>query len=696
MKCFIYGTPSGIPAAAGCQWKKVLQALLITGILYAPAYGVPVPGLPPGSDRIELYVSPGGKAGAAGSRRDPLRNIEEAQALLRTQRKNGQSATVHIGPGVYTLQKPVSFSEADGGDGTSEVLYIADEGEALFSGSQRIGNWKKLRNRALLARLSPEVRGKIYVADLRQAGISDFGDPTDLGLRPDLICNKELQTLARWPNSGLTKGGRVRGETALPETYIAKRGTKEGVFEYLNPRQNRWAEENDPRLGGYWYWDWSEEFQKVDQIDTATHTIHIRPPFHHYGYKDSLSFFGLNLFCEIDTPGEWYLDRGKGLLFWYPPQNVRPGKAEVTLTLFSSDFMIELENCRNLTLTGLAFEEGRGSAIRIRGGEHCRITDCRVERFGRDGIHILGGLDHGISGCLLRTLGCGGIRIAGGDRRQLTPAGHFIEHSVVEYFSVFKRTYQPAVHIDGCGMRISNNRFRYSSSSAMRLEGNDILIEYNQVSYVVNESDDQGGLDVFYNPSYRGNVVRYNHWSDISGGTLHGAAGVRLDDMISGFHIYGNIFERCGARHFGAVQIHGGKDNLVENNFFFKCPYGVSFSTWGEKRWLQTLDLPVIRKKIYEEVDIRSEVYQSRYPALKELHLNADLNEVRNNLLVDCGQTMRNGKNQVAENNISLASEEKPLSYFVASDYLKNHGLKPIPYGNTGPQKGRWAGSSGK
>lgn len=42
-------------------------------------------------------------------------------------------------------------------------------------------------------------------------------------------------------------------------------------------------------------------------------------------------------------------------------------------------------------------------------------------------------------------------------------------------------------------------------------------------------------------------MVQYNHWSDIAGGTHNGAAGVRLDDMISGVHIYGNIFERCGS-----------------------------------------------------------------------------------------------------------------------------------------------------
>ena len=108
------------------------------------------------------------------------------------------------------------------------------------------------------------------------------------------------------------------------------------------------------------------------------------------------------------------------------------------------------------------------------------------------------------------------------------------------------------------------------------------MIELNAIRHVVQESDDQGGLDMFGNPLYRGVVIRWNRWSDITGGTHCGAAGVRLDDMISGVTVHGNIFERCGAVQFGGVQIHGGQENVVDNNLFVDCFAGVSFSRWGE------------------------------------------------------------------------------------------------------------------
>ena len=225
----------------------------------------------------------------------------------------------------------------------------------------------------------------------------------------------------------------------------------------------------------------------------------------------------------------------------------------------------------------------------------------------------------------------------------------------------------------------------------MRLEGNDILIEYNEVSHVVNESDDQGAIDMWFNPSYRGVVIRFNRWSDISGGTRHGAAGVRLDDMISGVLIYGNIFERCGTKNFGGVQIHGGKDNVVENNLFYDCYAAVSFSPWGEERWFQKLDSPAIQKKIYDDVDIRSELYQNKYPELKNIRLNVDVNMIKNNLLVNCKHDfLRLNNKQVTENNPVAQANGKILEEFCSPDLLKKYGLQPIPVSQIGPRDNKW------
>lgn len=647
------------------------------------------------SKEIGIYISPTGSDTNSGAKGSPLKTLEKAKEIARSvyQKSPGKSVTVYVEGGIYQLEKPVVFtSENSGNEQNPLVIKAYGKGKPVFTGSRALKKWQKAPDLLKLKSQRPEAKGKIYVTNLKEAGIIDFGDPIESGKRPELFCNGVLQTLARWPNQSFTNAGLVKGATELPPTFKNKRGTREGVFEYTDDRQNAWAKEKDACLGGYWFWDWADEFQKVSKVDTLSKTLYLEKPYHHYGYKDSLRYFGVNLFCEIDKPGEWYLDRADGQLYWYPPVDVNPDKAEIRLSVFNEPFMVELKDCSYLTLQGLSFEESRGSAISISGGKNCMIKDCRLERFGLDGIHVEGGSNHGISGCLIRTLGFRGIDMKGGDRKNLIPANHYIENTVVEYFSLFKRTYEPAVHIEGCGMRVSNNRFRNSSSSAMRLEGNDFTIEYNQISHVVNESDDQGAVDIFYNPSYRGIKIRFNHWSDITGGTHSGAAGVRLDDMISGVLISGNIFERCGSALFGGVQIHGGKDNLVENNLFYDCLAAVSFHQWGQKRWLKELDTLAIQKKIYEEVDIRSPLYLSKYPELKTLRENADLNTVKNNLIVACkNQFLRNKPGTlVLENNTMLPEKGKSVEAFCSPEILAKYGLRPIPLKQIGPKNNRW------
>jgi hypothetical protein len=91
-------------------------------------------------------------------------------------------------------------------------------------------------------------------------------------------------------------------------------------------------------------------------------------------------YFGLNLFCEMDMPGEWYLDRTDGLLYWFVPEGINPNQAQVTLSVFNAPFMVEMKGCSHLTLQGLTFQEGRGSAVSIRDGESCglRIAELNV------------------------------------------------------------------------------------------------------------------------------------------------------------------------------------------------------------------------------------------------------------------------------------------------------------------------------
>ncbi len=671
---------------------KIARIWYVVGIVASLCWTIPT--LVFAQQLAEFFVSPKGNDKSPGTEQRPWKTVANAIKKVQAFRTEnpGIKVQLYFRDGAYPVEEMLSLS----GNGSEAPLeLVAYPGETpVLTGDVRIKRWKQVTDRTVLNRLAPEVRGKIWQADLKKAGVESFGTTIEREDRLDLYWQGQRQQLARWPNGEFTIAGKALGATTLPPTWLNCHGTKEGVFEYKDARINRWVDEPEACLNGYWYWDWSESFQKVAQIDTVKHQISLEKPDHSYGYRDGFRYYGLNLLCELDAPGEYYVDRDRGILYWYAPEAFDRKSDFVTVSVLSAPYMLSVSNFDNLTLNGLSFRGGRCSAIDVAGGENVRLKDCRIAQFGCDALHLTDGKNHTVEGCLLQELGCSGIVARGGDRKNLDPAGYVVENTIVENFSLFKHTYEPAVLFDGAGLSIRHNLFQGSTSSALRINGNDVLIEYNQFFDLVKESDDQGGMDMWSNPSYRGIVVRYNHWRHIVGGTHNGAAGVRLDDMISGAKVYGNVFEQCGSVIFGAVQIHGGKDNHVENNLFYKCFAAVSFTPWGN-RWKNSLELPQKQKELYEDVDISSELYKKRYPELNEdIKAYADRNFVSNNLVVDCdGLFLRENGSNVLQNNSVVTSntaDDVGLDYYLDSALLQRFGLLPIPFESIGPWENRY------
>jgi hypothetical protein len=655
----------------------------------AAAYRVSLPQLPePG---LVLHVAPSGNAAGDGSKSKPFNSLTQAQNAMRTRKASSGlpqgGVRVWIGGGDYFNQDTLMFEAGDSGTLEAPVMFQAVPGEVpVFHGGVRLTNWHPVSDVAVRTKLDPTVVGRVLETDLRALGITDFGDPAQLRQQPELFLNGKPQTPARWPNEGFVKTSEVLGKDTF-KVYDNTTGCKEGLFRYEGNRPSQWLDEPDVRLYGYWFWDWYEEFQKVAAIDAQERTFTLAKPFSVYGYRRGQRYYAFNVLRELDQPGEWYLDRRRGMLYWLPPEGTDLLKAEIALSVQSQPF-ISLKNASHVLLLGLTFQEGRGDGLQITGGTNCLVAGCTVRRCGGDGIVVQGGQHHGIFGCLLYTLGCGGTRVDGGNRTTLTPGGHFVENCHIHDISRLKRTYTPAVHLDGVGNRIAHNLFERIPSSAMRIEGNDHLIELNLIRNVVQESDDQGGLDMFGNPLYRGVVIRWNRWSDIRGGTHNGAAGVRLDDMISGVVVHGNVFERCGSVIFGGVQIHGGKENLVDNNLFIDCFAGISFSRWGEKRWLEA---------VRRFLDAASKPpYVEHYPELANLKTQPDINWISRNVFARSGKVfLRDGKvEQCALNwvtDLSIAPEAlSPDTYEKRLPELRNLLLEPIPVGEMGPYAHPW------
>jgi len=274
--------------------------------------------------------------------------------------------------------------------------------------------------------------------------------------------------------------------------------------------------------------------------------------------------------------------------------------------------------------------------------------------------------------------------LKGGDRKTLEACDFTVVNTVVDNFSLFKRTYEPAVHVDGIGMLISHNRFQNSSSSALRVDGGDITVEFCQCFDLVKESDDQGGSDSYFNYTFRRQLFRYNHWRDIKGGMFAGAGGIRFDDIISGEVVYGNIFERCGGgqANFGGVQFNGGRDNLVANNIFYDCPFAISGSAAQGDDWRQKIDSNLDR---INAVDGFSPAYEMKYPEmLSSYYRDEGWNYVHNNIVVNAVALSTNPSVLICKNNTEISGDNKGLSYYLKTSVQQEAGLTPIPFEEIG------------
>lgn len=635
---------------------------------------------------VKLYVATNGSdtnPGTADSPLATLRGARDAVRRLKTQGLPPGGVAVIIRAGVYQTTETLTLGPEDSGTQQAPISYSAEKpGTVTLTGGQRIEGFEPVTDPAILARVPEEARGRVMQLDLRRQGITDFGEMTPRGMtRPaapvvELYFDGRPMPLARWPNEGFARTGRVVDP--------------KGVFQYDGDRPSRWVQAKDAWLFGYFRWLWADDAVPLASVNAENHQITMGIPT---GYGETIEgapYYVFNLLEEIDQPGEWYLSRETGVLFFFPPSD--PSAADVRVSMLSLPF-VEMTNVSWVTIEGLTLELGRADGVIIRGGERCLLRDCTIRQMGGTAVTIDGGRNHGVLGCDLHTLGRNGTWVRGGDRKTLTPGGHFVENCRIYDFSRLWRTYTPAFWTDGVGNRFAHNLVYNSPGHALRIEGDEHVIEFNEVHHVCLETDDQGALDMYGNPTYRGVVIRYNFWHDIGNEAGLGQAGIRLDDAICDVLVYGNVFYRCSRHLFGAVQIHGGKDNVVENNLFVDCNYAVSFSGWGPERWKQFLQNPDVVKAMTRDIDISAPPRSTRYPRLARLNENEGVNSVWRNVAFKCGEllTRDRGIQDLMDNHVIV--EDPGFVNAAALDFrlkpeshLSTAGsFRPIPFEEIGP-----------
>ena len=612
----------------------------------------------------EFHVAPNGKDSNSGTRRAPFATFERSRDAVRALKQNGrlppEGVTVWIHSGDYPLAAPFHLGAEDGGEAGRLVVYRAIQGEEV-----RLVGGCRLPERAFhpagalsaASRIDAAARPHVLWADLRALGITNCGSFPDqfsgAAALPELFLNDQRMTLARWPNDGWTNFSKVIESGPAPwRNHVSD---KMGAFTYEGDRPTRWLTAPAVWLQGYWCFDWSSETIKVQTIDTNEHRLTLAKQ-HHYGLGSGnpgpRRYFALNLLEELDQPGEYFIDRESGHLFFWPPAKLQHARLVLSNLIAP---LISLSNASHLTLRGLTVETTAGNGIEIKGGEHDTLLECRVRNIGLDGIVVQGGQSHRVIGCEIFDTGTAGLRMGGGDRKTLTPSGHEAVDNHIYNVSRRQRTHAFQVHLDGVGIRLAHNLLHDSPHQAIGLAGNDHLIEFNEIHHTGMETDDCGSFYMGRNPSERGSVLRYNFWHHIGSTRTHGSCAVYFDDGAGGQLVIGNVFYRAAGGSFGAVFSHGGHDNTVRNCIFIDCPLALGSAPWNNKSWKEWLDEPLWQEKLLKDVNITLPPYLDRYPDLKGF-MESDSRPRRNhasaNLMVNC-RRIQTGNWEVTDNLVT-------------------------------------------
>ncbi len=494
----------------------------------------------------------------------PFTTIERAQAEIRKLKRTSGlpkgGVTISVHGGLYSLANPLQLADEDSGTPSAPIVYSAGADEEVrLVGGRLVSGFSPVTEPAILNRLDEKARGKVLQADLRALGLTNYGTAAGGGL--ELFFQDVPMRLSRWPNQGFVHLIEVLGKT--PVDVRGTKGCVEGIFTFDGDHPRRWTEEHDVWVHGYWFWDWSDERQKVKSINLKQRSIEVEPPYHRYGFRKGQWFYAYNLLSEIDEPGEWYLDRDRGVLYFWPPGPIESGKAIVSVM----PTLLTMTNVSHVTLRGFTLEAVRDTAILMSGGTGNRVQGCTVRNTGGSAIRIFGGSSNGVMSCDIYQCGAGGVSLDGGDRKTLTRAGHYADNNHIHHYGRWNPMYSAGISLYGVGNSATHNLIDNAPHQAISFGGNDHQVAFNEIHNVCHESNDAGAIYAGRDWTMRGTVIRNNYLHDISGFEGRGCIGVYLDDLFSGTEIVGNVFYRVTSAAF----IGGGRDCSIRDNVFVDC-----------------------------------------------------------------------------------------------------------------------------
>ena len=544
-------------------------------------------------------VAPDGNDGWSGllaepdaARTDgPFVTIARARDAVREARRRGQAGpfAVELRGGMHVLGEPLVFTPEDSGTAEAPMVYRARGGEKpLISGGRRVTGFveSSLNGVTCWQTELPEVRRdgwNFQQLFVRRRGATHF----ERRYRP-------------------VKGMLIiAGLTYSPERKAAPHRAAQQDFRFFPGDVE--AFRNLPDVEVVALHAWSASRLCVESVDIATQVVRFTsmPTFRigHWYRAGRNPYYIENISEELRHPGEWYLDRPSGTLYYVPLPGETPANVEVvaprleTLVRVAGDAQAEsvVEHLvferitfahTNWTTPRRGYDVSQGqptlsAAVEFTGARDCTMLRCTVAHTGAYAVGLGTGCHRNrIAGCFLADLGGGGVKV--GDSRMnrtavfpLLPTDNTVENNAIVAGGRihFSANGVWAGIVKGLAVRHNEIRdFPYTGIAlgwswgyaATSCAGN--TIGYNHIHRVMRLLEDGGGIYTL--GQQPGTVIRGNLIHDCLMGPFactFGQLGIYLDEGSGPFRIEDNIVYNV---QMGAFNQHYGRGSVVENNIF--------------------------------------------------------------------------------------------------------------------------------
>jgi len=539
------------------RMKVVVCSVLICVVLTA------CPRVCAESKEYAFYVAPDGSDQNEGSQlHAPFATLQRARDAIRelkkTQALDGP-ITVYLRGGTYAVTQPLLLEAQDSGTAACPVTYTSYQDERpLLSGGRVIGGWKR-HSANIWATQIPAVKSQAW----------DF---------IQLYVDGQLRRRARTPNTGFYRvtGFPDGGREVHYHTDCQRFEFKPGDI------RSDWTNLEDVEVIVYHFW--TDSHLPIQSIDAEANIVTFR---HKAGkvFTDDFSSGGAryvveNVFEALDRPGEWYLNRKTGTLYYMPLPGEDMNQVEVTAPVAPAFIRmqgraLEREFVEHIRFSGLSFmytnwrlppgnsNDRQGSAsvpaaITLTGARHCTFAGCVMRNLGTFACEISSGSQYNsFTHNHISAIAAGGFRINGGSEKD------------------------PPLLRTGYN-RVSDNRLHHYGELYPSAVG--VLLMHTFGNEVTHNDIHHGwytGISIGWHWGYqrsisRDNMIAFNQIHDIGQGLLSDMGAIYTLGLAPGTVIRNNLIHDVNANHYGGWGIYhdeGSSHILVENNIVYNTKF---------------------------------------------------------------------------------------------------------------------------